>query len=138
MMEIESSFLYPKILPDTSSPFLSMNWDSGFKCPFALIDQKHLSVLINGGIYAFSSGVYRFRVLTGGYTSLFIDATLVYSSFRNSNQTEFEVFLSRGTHTIQFDHMSIQGNSRLSLMWQPPGSERFDEIPSSNLSWKEG
>ncbi len=138
MMEIQSSFLYPKILPDTSSPFLNMNWDSGFKCPFALIDQKHLSVLINGGIYAFSSGVYRFRVLTGGYTSLFIDATLVYSSFRNSNQTEFEVFLSRGTHTIQVDHMSIQGNSRLSLMWQPPGSERLDEIPSSNLSWKEG
>ena len=138
LTEIQSAFIYSKISPDASSSFLDLSWDFGSGSPFVLISRDHFSAFVNCSMYAPLSGVYKFKVLADGYASISIDGKLVSSSFENSTQTEFEVLLNQGDHVFQIDYMTLQGDARLSVMWQPPGGSNFEEIPSSHLSWQGG
>jgi len=138
LTEIQAAFIYSKISPDASSSFLDLSWDFGSGSPFVLISRDHFSAFVNCSMYAPLSGVYKFKVLADGYASISIDGKLVSSSFENSTQTEFEVLLNQGDHVFQIDYMTLQGDARLSVMWQPPGGSNFEEVPSSHLSWQGG
>ena len=135
LVEIRSAFLYSKVSPDSSSPFLTINWNFGSKSPFPLIDKNHFSAFINGRVNASFSGKYKFKILSDGYISLSVDGKLLMSSFKNF-QVEREVFLGQGTHMIEIDYTKLQDNSYLSVMWRPPRSSNFEEIPSNYLSWR--
>lgn len=135
LVEIRSAFLYSKVSPDSSSPFLTINWNFDSKSPSPLIDKNHFSAFINGRVNASFSGKYKFKILSDGYISLSIDGKLLLSSFKNF-QAEREVFLDQGTHVIQIDYTKLQDNSYLSVMWMPPGGSNFEEIPSNYLSWR--
>lgn len=138
LTEIQYAFIYSDFSPDASSSFLDLSWDFGSGSPFVLISRDRFSAFVNCSMYAPLSGVYKFEVLADGYASISIDGKLVSSSFENSTQTEFEVLLNQGDHVFQIDYMTLQGDARLSVMWQPPGGSNFEEIPLSHLSWQGG
>ncbi len=129
---IQPSFLYSSVSPDISSPFLDINWLSGSKSPFPLINQDHFSAFTNFSLYVPLSGTYKFQVLTNGYASMSIDGRLVLSPFVNDSQTAVEIFLNEGNHAVQIDYMKLQENAYLSVTWQTPESSQFEEIASDS------
>jgi len=135
-VEIKSEFLYQRISPDVASPFLTINWVSGSRSPFPLINKDHYTTFANFSLYAPTSGTYKYKVVTDGYTSLSIDGNLVLSAFKDANQTVAEIFLSEGSHIFQIDYMKLQENAYLNVLWQTPTSSQFEELPSSNLHWR--
>lgn len=137
IVEIQPMFLYSKISPDVSSPFLNTCLNFGSKSPFALINKDYFSAFINCSLYIPSSGVYKFRVLADDYISLVVDGELLLSPFKDAAQNTTEIFLRQGIHTIQIVYMEFTEAAWFSVMWCLPESNSFEEIPSHYLHWLE-
>jgi hypothetical protein len=86
-------------------------------------------------MHASSSGIYKFKVTADGYVFISIDGKPV-TRILNSTQIEFEFLLTGGHHLFEVDYMTLQGDAKLSVLWMPPGSSEFEEIPSSSLFWQ--
>jgi len=133
--EIQPVFIYSKISPEVSSPFLDLNWNFGSRSPFPLVNSDHFSAFANCSMHASSSGIYKFKVTADGYVFISIDGKPV-TRILNSTQIEFEFLLTGGHHLFEVDYMTLQGDAKLSVLWMPPGSSEFEEIPSSSLFWQ--
>lgn len=134
--EIPSAFLYPKISPDISSPFLDLSWDFGFRSPCPLIHEDNFTVFIKFSLDSQSSGIYNFQVSASGYVSMNIDDKLVLSPFANPARTTFDIFLNEGVHEVQIDYLQLEGDAYLNVAWLVPGGFQFEEIPSNKLNWE--
>ena len=139
MVDILPEFLYPTRSPVIAAPFAGVEFDFASRHPFPLLTAASFSAFTDFSLYAPSSGVYKFQVVSNDDISLSIDGNLVLSPFETlgyGNQTLLEVFLSEGSHEVQIDYVKRQDYAGMGLAWQPPGTSEFRKIPSSNLRWR--
>jgi uncharacterized membrane protein len=140
MLDILPEFLYPTRSPEIAAPFAGTEFDFASRHPFPSLTTVNFSAFVDFSLYAPSSGVYKFQVVSNDNISLSFDGNLVLSPFETlgyGNQTTLEVFLNEGSHVVQLDYVKRQDYAGMGLVWQPPGTSGFEKIPSSNLLWRD-
>jgi hypothetical protein len=140
MLDILPEFLYPTRSPEIAAPFAGAEFDFASRHPFPSLTTVNFSAFVDFSLYAPSSGVYKFQVVSNDNISLSFDGNLVLSPFETlgyGNQTTLEVFLNEGSHVVQLDYVKRQDYAGMGLVWQPPGTSGFEKIPSSNLLWRD-
>jgi chitodextrinase len=103
------------------------------------------------GNFMFSSGVYKFTLITSDGMRLYIDGNMVFSQWRDQSANMYVVSqsLSAGTHLIVVEYYEVLGGATAQVAWQNtspassgPVISSFTATPSSaspgqpvTLSW---
>ncbi|WP_324650791.1 family 16 glycoside hydrolase [Georgenia sp. H159] len=85
-------------------------------------------------------GAYGFRVTNDDGALVYLDDQLILENDGPNDSTSVEttVPLTAGVHTLRIEHYEGGYNQRLTLEWQPPGSEAFEVVPTDALSTEAG
>jgi hypothetical protein len=128
-----SDFLYPSRFPTVSTVIFSIPFNFGYKSPCPAINRNYFSENITGFLKTETAGLYNFSVAADNRTLVYMDDSLVYSSYKDSDNV-FSLQLSSGRHKISIFFVELEGDASLDFLWQPPSQSKFEEIPYSALS----